>query len=98
MQCLPDLRMCIHHQGQSPWGVCMFALTYSTLLQLLQPRYSAFITSALRIEICDKVKQIIELFECEEIAIDEHHWPKLYANFLRGLLPDPTAGGLESDL
>ncbi|THH02771.1 hypothetical protein EW026_g166 [Hermanssonia centrifuga] len=68
------------------------------IIKLLQPRYSAFITSALRIEICDKVKQIIELFECEEIAIDEHHWPKLYANFLRGLLPDPTAGGLESDL
>ena len=58
--------------------------------QLLQPRYATYLDRAQRIEIREKVQQIIDLLGSPEVAIDDHHSPKLYSRFLAGLLAKPA--------
>ena len=57
-----------------------------TPLQLLQPRYADYINQTQRDEIREKVQRIIDLLGSPEVAIDDHHSPKLYSRFLQGLL------------
>ena len=44
-----------------------------------------------RIEIREKVEQIVELLGSPEVSIDDRHGPKLYSRFLQGLLATPAA-------
>ncbi|KAF7791677.1 hypothetical protein EIP86_002700 [Pleurotus ostreatoroseus] len=61
------------------------------LIKLLHPRYDSYISMQQRIEIREKVEQIVELLGSPEVSIDDRHGPKLYSRFLQGLLATPAA-------
>ena len=57
--------------------------------QLLQPRFTAYLSPEKRLDIRNKVQRVIDLLSSPDIAIDNSHGPKLYAKFLKGLLASP---------
>lgn len=57
--------------------------------QLLQPRFTAYLSQEKRLDIRNKVQGVIDLLSSPDIAIDNSHGPKLYAKFLKGLLASP---------
>ena len=61
------------------------------LIKLLQPRYSQYLDHSQRQQIRDRVQQVIDLLGSPEVAIDDHHSPKLYSRFLQGLLDKASA-------
>ena len=52
----------------------------------MQPRYAGYLDQQQRDEIRQKVQRMINLLGSPEVAIDDHHSPKLYSRFLQGLL------------
>lgn len=59
--------------------------------QLLQPKFSAYLSTDQRIAIRDQVQRVIDVLGSPEIAMDDRHAPKLYSRFLAGLLATPLA-------
>jgi len=59
------------------------------LVKLLQPKFTAYLSSEKRHDIRNKVQRVIDLLSSPDIAIDNSHGPKLYAKFLKGLLASP---------
>lgn len=57
--------------------------------QLLQPKFTAYLSTEKRLDIRNKVQRVIDLLSSPDIAIDNTHGPKLYAKFLKGLLASP---------
>jgi hypothetical protein len=74
--------------------VCAFkplAPPISNASQLLQHKYSAFISRDQRKEMRELVQKVIAHLNSPDIVVDERHAPKLYAKFLQGLIDTPMA-------
>lgn len=56
----------------------------------MQPRYASYVSRDQRLEIRDKVEKIADLLGSPEVALDDHHGPKLYSAFLKALLAAPV--------
>ncbi|KAF7965459.1 hypothetical protein HWV62_43471 [Athelia sp. TMB] len=85
----PAQRIYIRH---GPEAQCVFVtFAASFLVKLLHKKYSTYLSSEKRLEIRSLVQSVAELLGSPEIAIDDHHSPKLYSRFLMGLLATPMA-------
>ncbi|KAJ3554389.1 hypothetical protein NM688_g3138 [Phlebia brevispora] len=84
---IADQKIFLKH-GPEPQSVFVtFACSF--LIKLLHPKYNSYIGEDKRIEIRERVTQIVGLFSSPEVAIDDRHGPKLYARFLQRLLETP---------
>ncbi|EIW74294.1 hypothetical protein CONPUDRAFT_67760 [Coniophora puteana RWD-64-598 SS2] len=78
----------------APDGHFIFASFASAfLLKLLRPEFLHLLTSQMESDIFDVIHQLINVYNSEQVAIDERHTPKLYARFLTGLLSRYRKGG-----
>lgn len=85
--------MCPAVEGNSQSRIHAFLIT-DVRSQLLQPPYSAFVSEMQRLEIRSKVEKVAEVLNSTQVAIDDHHSPKLCASLLKHLL---SGGALASE-
>lgn len=57
-----------------------------TCHQLLQPKFSSYLSPETRIEIRRHVQSVIDLLGSPQVAIDDRHGPKIYSRFIEKLL------------
>lgn len=85
----PHQRIYLRHGPEAQSIFVTFASTF--LIKLLQPRFSAYINRAKRIEIRSLIQSAIDLLGGPEVSVDDRHYPKLYSRFLGKLLDTPFA-------
>ncbi|TDL22812.1 hypothetical protein BD410DRAFT_788152 [Rickenella mellea] len=77
---------------RGPEAQCvMVTFASAFLIKLLHPKYAAHLTTEQRIEIRSLVQGVSDLLGTPDVAVDEHHSPKLWSKFLAGLLATPNA-------
>jgi hypothetical protein len=54
--------------------------------QLLQPKYTTYLSSEQRAEIVRTVERAVEFHGSSDISVDDRHGPRLYSRFMGGLL------------
>jgi len=85
----PSQRIFIRHGPEAQSVFVTFAATF--LVKLLQPKFAAYLTHDQRLQIREKVQNVINLLGSPDVAIDSRHGPKLYSRFLESLLATPMA-------
>ncbi|KIP11212.1 hypothetical protein PHLGIDRAFT_159580 [Phlebiopsis gigantea 11061_1 CR5-6] len=80
----PEQKVFLRHGPEAQSVFATFACAF--LIKLMQPRYAGYLDQQQRDEIRQKVQRMINLLGSPEVAIDDHHSPKLYSRFLQGLL------------
>ncbi|KAJ7124189.1 hypothetical protein C8R44DRAFT_980593 [Mycena epipterygia] len=83
-------------EGLAPTGLLRYApdgffiisaYAYAFLLKLLRPEFSHLLDNEQENAVFNLLGQLVETLSSPEIAIHEHHTPKLYARFLARLFP-----------
>ena len=60
-------------------------------MKLLHPKYASFLERDERVEIHRLIHDLIELLSSPEVINDDRHGPRLWSQFLQGMLDTPTA-------
>lgn len=85
----PNQLIFLRHGPEAQSVFVTFASAF--LVKLLHPKFVKHVSGDQRQEIRSLVEKVIAILGSPQVAIDDRHAPKLYSQFLQGLLNTPMA-------